>query len=147
MRTIRTIAICQWPELELHLFTLFLESRGKGQGIHQAWFKIHGYDIFKRLYLQSNPAVFRFSNGWFQGFLNRYRIGIRCITKKTQKLPSDYQDLIVNWLRFNRCNSQPQPDDPCPNTWLETVLCQAVGRYHLKHHYLLNILVARPIIW
>lgn len=51
---------------------------------------------------------------------------MRCITKKAQKVPEDYRNLVVNWLWFNRRNSQP-------TTWMETVLCQDVGRYYLSN--------------
>lgn len=76
-------------------------------------------------------AVFRFSNGWFRGFLGRFRISLRCITKKAQHVPEDYRRIVVNWLQFNRRNSQPLVSSPNPSNWLETVLCRAVGRYDL----------------
>ncbi|RPA91146.1 DDE-domain-containing protein, partial [Choiromyces venosus 120613-1] len=43
----------------------------------------------------------------FEGFLRRYRISLRAVTKKAQKIPEEYKKLIINWLMFNRRNSQP----------------------------------------
>lgn len=39
----------------------------------------------------------------------------------------------MNWLQFNRRNSQPLTTDtyPNPSNWLETVLCRAIGHYDL----------------
>lgn len=128
---------CQWPELESRLYRLFLDRREQGQAIRTGWFRIHSLAIFRELFPNASyhtcVAVFRFSNGWFQGFIGRYRISLRCITKKAQGIPEDYRQRVVNWLQFNRRNSQLLSTDiyPNPSNWLETVLCRAVGRYDL----------------
>lgn len=126
----RTVVICQWPELEIRLYTLFLNRREAGQAIRRGWFRLYADEIFRELYPNASTisSVFRFSNGWFEAFLRRYRVSLRCITKKAQKIPKDYYQLVVNWLQFNRRNSQPRPGN-----WMETVLCRAVGRYHLSN--------------
>lgn len=154
-----TILTCEWPELESRLYYLFLYCRERGQAIRTSWFRIHSLAIFRDLHPNASYdtciSVFRFSSGWFRRFIGRYRISLRCITKKAQKVLADYRNLIINWLQFNRRNSQPlelapnsansqpldlppnpansQPLDSSPNpaNWLETVLCRAVGRYDL----------------
>lgn len=131
-RSPRTVTICQWPELESHLYNLFLHCREQGQAIRTGWFRIHSLLAFQQLYplasSETCSTVFRFSNGWFRRFLSRYRISLRCITKKAQSVPDDYRKLITNWLQFNRRNSQHRPF-----CWLETVLSRAVGRYDLSN--------------
>lgn len=110
---------CQWPELESKLYHLFLERREEGQAIHTSWFRTHSFLFFREVYSNASEdtcsTVFRFSNGWFRGFLERFRISLRCITKKAQRMPEDYRQLVINWLQFNRRNCQP-------SNWLETVL-------------------------
>jgi len=51
--------------------------------------------------------MFVFSGGWFNNFLDRWNISCRAITKKASRLPDEYFQLVINWLRFNRRNSQP----------------------------------------
>ncbi|RPA93807.1 hypothetical protein L873DRAFT_1941550, partial [Choiromyces venosus 120613-1] len=36
-----------------------------------------------------------------------HQISLHNITKKAQKVPVKYQTLVLNWLQFNRRNSQP----------------------------------------
>ncbi|RPB02545.1 DDE-domain-containing protein [Choiromyces venosus 120613-1] len=80
------------------------------------------------MYPDIDSTLFPFSNGWFRSFLSRYKISLRSITNKAQKLPADYQILILNWLRFNRRNSQPRP----ANFW-EVAVDHPVGRYELAN--------------
>jgi len=117
-----------WPELETRLYQEFLERREAGRSVRQGWFRIESQFQFRQIYPQVNPAVFRFSNGWFRGFLDRHKISLRCITNKAQKLPRDYEILIINWLRFNRRNSQPRAE----NFW-EIAVNYPVGRYELSN--------------
>lgn len=133
VRSARTVQICRWPELEAELYQLFLERRALGQPIRRGWFRIYAGEIFHKLYPDANSSVFRFSVGWFKAFLGRYRVSLRCITKKAQKIPADYHKLVINWMQFNRRNSQPDPSELHPVCWMEVVLCRAVGRYHLSN--------------
>ncbi|RPA99425.1 hypothetical protein L873DRAFT_1843546 [Choiromyces venosus 120613-1] len=68
-----------------------------------------GNGTYTNLCTSKNKSIFKFSNGWFEGFLGRYKISLRTITKKAQKILEDYKKLVINWLRFNRRNSQPDP--------------------------------------
>lgn len=134
VRIPQAVQMCQWPELESKLYNLFIERREQGQSIRTGWFRVHSIWMFRELYPHASEptctAVFRFSNGWFRGFLGRHRISLRCITKKAQGVPEDYHRLVVNWLQFNRRNSQPLAS---PNNWMEIVLCRAIGRYDLSN--------------
>lgn len=78
--------------------------------MNQAWFRRQAKKIFEEEYPDANPDIFQFSRGWFDNFLRRHRISLRCSTKKTQNTPSSYRHLIINWLRFNRRNTHgPTP--------------------------------------
>ncbi|RPA95043.1 DDE-domain-containing protein, partial [Choiromyces venosus 120613-1] len=89
-----------WPEVESKLYEVFMEGREKGQAIRREWFRRHFMEIFLSVYPNTNRSVLRFSNRWFQGFLERHQISLRA-------LPEDYRRPVINWLIFNRRNSQP----------------------------------------
>lgn len=38
-------------------------------------------------------------------FLNRYGISLRITTNQASKVPEDFRQVIVEWMRFNRRNS------------------------------------------
>lgn len=69
VRTLRTFTPCRWPDLETRLYRQFLERGEKGQAVRRGWFRVHAEDIFKDLFPEAETSVFRFSNGWFSGFL------------------------------------------------------------------------------
>lgn len=115
---------CWWPELEEKLYKDFLECRGQGRMVRRGWFRIQAGFRFCELYPDVDPLVFHFSNGWFAGFLGRNRISLRSVTKKAQKIPIEYQTLVINWLRFNRRNSQPRLP-----MFLQTILQTPVSRF------------------
>jgi len=58
-----------WPELEDRLYEDFLERRKAGRTVRQRWLRIQLQIQFRQLYANVNPTIFRFSNGWFRGFL------------------------------------------------------------------------------
>jgi len=117
-----------WPELEDKLYSEFIERRKAGRIVKQEWFRIQSTFLFRSVYPDVNAAIFSFSNRWFRGFLSRHRISLRSITKTAQKLPEDYRILVINWLRFNRRNSQPRT--AC---FWEVSLQHPVGRYELSN--------------
>ena len=117
-----------WPELEDRLYREFIERRKAGRIVKQEWFRIQSAFFFRSIYPNVNPTIFSFSNRWFRGFLSRHRISLRSITKTAQKLPEDYRILVINWLRFNRRNSQPRV--AC---FWEVSLQHPVGRYELSN--------------
>ena len=55
--------------------------------------------------------LFRFSNGWFRGFLHALQISLRIITNTASKLPADFSLAILNWRKFNYRNCQLRPDN------------------------------------
>jgi len=81
---------CWWPELEERLYKDFIECQGQGRMVRKGWFCIEAGFCFRELYTDVDPMVFRFSNGWFAGFLGRNRISLRSVTKKAQKIPIEY---------------------------------------------------------
>jgi len=117
-----------WPQLEERLYSEFIERREAGRTVRQRWFRIHSQFLFREIYPNASSALFRFSNGWFRAFLGRHKISLRSITKKAQKIPSDYEILVVNWLRFNRRNSQPRS-----SRYWEVAIEHPVGRYELSN--------------
>jgi len=117
-----------WPELEERLHSEFLEQQKAGRSVRQGWFRIQSQFLFQFLYPNVNSSVFRFSNGWFRGFLGRHYISLRSIMKIAQKVPEDYKPLIVNWLRYNLRNSQPRSD----RFW-EVAIEYPVSRYQLSN--------------
>jgi len=117
-----------WPELEDKLYVESIERRKAGRIVKQEWFRIQSTFLFRSIYPNVNAAIFPFSNRWFRGFLGRHRISLRSITKTAQKLPEDYRILVINWLRFNRRNSQPRA--VC---FWEVSLQHPVGRYELSN--------------
>ena len=98
---------CYWPEMEEELFSAFIKRRQAGGLVRRGWFRRTAIELFKKLYPES-ANMFVFSGGWFNNFLNRWNISCRAITKKASKLPDEYRQLVINWLRFNRRNSQPR---------------------------------------
>jgi len=117
-----------WPELEDKLYIEFIERRKAGRIVKQEWFRIQSTFLFRSIYPNVNAAIFFFSNRWFRGFLGRHRISLRSIIKTAQELPEDYRILVINWLRFNRRNSQPRA--AC---FWEVSLQHPVGRYELSN--------------
>lgn len=122
------VSLCWWPELEKKLFEDFIEWRKEGRIVRRGWFRIQAAFRFREVYPEVSSGLFRFGNGWFAGFLGGHKISLRCITKKAQKIPAEYQALVVNWLRFNRRNSQPPP-----NPFLDIVLSSPVSRFKLSN--------------
>ena len=86
-----------------------VERRGKWSA--GAGFAKMRSDSMPKTYSSSNTLVsqFCFSNGWFRGFLSWYRITLCAITNKASQLPVDYIEALVNWMKFNRRNSQLRP--------------------------------------
>ncbi|RPA97235.1 hypothetical protein L873DRAFT_1691456 [Choiromyces venosus 120613-1] len=118
--------ICQWPEMEKELFEIFLEERNKGRLIRQGWFQAQARQLFSKHY-GGIPNMFVFSIGWFSGFLKRWSISCRVLTKISSRLPDEYECLVINWLRFNRRNSQPR------NHYEQAGLISDIGRFRLSN--------------
>ena len=72
--------------MESKLYERFMASREKGQAIRREWFRRHSMEIFLAEYPNTDRSIFKCSNGWFAGFLDRYKISLRAVTKKAQKV-------------------------------------------------------------
>lgn len=99
---------CAYPELEKALFDRFWNRRQEGKLVRSNWFRLASRWLFSQIYPDLDKGQFKFSNGWFLRSLSRWGITLRVTTNKAQKVPEDYRDRIVNWLQFNRRNSQPR---------------------------------------
>ncbi|RPB05356.1 hypothetical protein L873DRAFT_1839909 [Choiromyces venosus 120613-1] len=55
--------------------------------------------------------------------------GISCqaLTKISSYLPDEYEQLVINWLRFNRCNSQPR------NIFKKSRITSDIGQFRLSN--------------
>jgi hypothetical protein len=118
----------RWSLLEKALVEAFAARRAEGKVVRHKWFERTSKALFHQLYPTSSHN-FKMSRGWFGKFLSRNEIAIRVVTNKAQQPPKEYCDIIINFLCFNRRNSQLR--DGAEATLRETVL--AVGRYLLSH--------------
>ena len=104
---------CKWPELEANLYKKYQHRREERKAIRRRWFQQQARLSYHECYPAANTPVtvedFRFSNGWFQGFLSRHSITLRFATNVSQKIPSEYVSAILSWLQFNRRNAQIRP--------------------------------------
>ena len=121
----------KWVEMERKLYDSFRQRRAEGKVVRRSWFRQNAKRLYAETYSSSNTIVsqFCFSNGWFRGFLSWHRITLRAITNKASQLPVDYIEALVNWMKFNRRNSQlwPQTLSTLPDTPAE------IGRYRLSN--------------
>ena len=94
--------------MESNLYARFCKRRKEGRAVRRIWFQLASKLAFKEAYPDRNSVLeeFKFSTGWFNGFLSRWNLSLRATTNKAQYIPTHYQQLIVNWLQFNRRNSQ-----------------------------------------
>jgi len=97
---------CRWPELELNLYDKYRKRRDERKAVRRGWLRREAYKTFADCYPEKDPSEFPFSDGWLAGFLSRHLITLRFTTNKSQKIPEDYLQAILSWLRFNRRNSQ-----------------------------------------
>lgn len=86
---------CAYPEMETKLFDRFLERQQEGKLVRRGWFRLASRWLFNQCYPDLNQTQFRFSNGWFLGFLSRWGITLRVTTNKAQKISEDYRNRII----------------------------------------------------
>lgn len=113
----------QYPELELSLYTDFCHQRIAGRIVRRDWFRQRSRQLFVTIYPFRDLEVFRFSNGWFCGFLSRQNISLRFSTNKAQKPPAEYVKPVIGFIQFVQRNSQLQPGDHAVRD------AKAVGQY------------------
>jgi len=95
---------CLWPEMERQLLDRFVARRRQGRPVGDGWFRRNAKELWIASYPDLPEGLFIFSQGWFHGFLSRYRVVLRFVTNKAQSLPANYKQQILQWLRFNRRN-------------------------------------------
>ena len=72
----------QFPDIEEQLYKEFRELRCKGVKVKGWWFKTRAKEILQ----STHPdAGFKYSEGWFCRFKNRYKISFRRPTNTAQK--------------------------------------------------------------
>jgi len=101
---------CQWPDLEQILYTRYQKRRQERKPVRRCWLSRQAHQAFQEAYPDQNSEEFTFSTGWFTGFLPRHDISLRFTTNKSQKIPDDYLNSILQWLQFNQRNSQIRPE-------------------------------------
>jgi len=92
--------------LEIDLYRKYRQRRDERKAVRRNWLRHKAYQSFQTCYPTQNVSGFRFSYGWLAGFLSRNGITLRFTTNKSQKIPEDYLNQILSWMRFNRRNSQ-----------------------------------------
>jgi len=100
----------KWPEMEEELYASYRVHRDEGKAVRRAWFRRKAEKCFRSSYPLS-ATTFTFTNGWFSGFLSRYRISLRFPTNISQQLPADYVNPCLNFVRFARRNAQLRSGD------------------------------------
>ena len=121
-RNQKGVRICRWPEMEEVVYQKYGQRRDSGKAVRRPW-RV-AYAAFEKCYSCRPEEIskFAFSNGWFYGFLARHHITLRLPTNKSQKIPSDYLQVCLDFMRFNRRNSQIRPGEEL----------RVVGRYLLS---------------
>ena len=119
----------KWPELERALYEEFRQRRALGRPVRRGWFRRVSKEIFEKDYSGSGTYLFQFTNGWFRSFLQAHRISLRLVTNKASKLPADFGNAILAWMRFNRRNSLVRGD----NELGLGDLAAEIGRYRLQN--------------
>jgi len=117
--------------MEIELFNEFRERRAMGRPVRRGWFRRISKDLIRKHYVEKEVNQIAFSNGWFRSFLSWHQITLRAVTNKASKLPIDFSDTILNWMRFNRRNSQPRGEEERELTRSNTGT--RVGRYRLQN--------------
>jgi len=101
----------------------------RGGIVRRGWFRRVSKALYIQYYPNEQQTSFSFSNGWFRQFLGFHQVSLRFVTNTASKLPSDFSHSILNWMRFNRCNSQLRPG----TGQVSWDLLGDVGRYFLAN--------------
>ena len=119
----------KWELLEKALYEKFRYRRASGGIVRRGWFRRVSKELYTELYPDAEQTTFHFSNGWFRRFLSFHQVSLRFVTNIASKLPSDFSDAILSWMRFNRRNSQLRLGSGQDSGDLEG----DVGRYKLSN--------------
>ncbi|RPB01809.1 hypothetical protein L873DRAFT_1566635, partial [Choiromyces venosus 120613-1] len=119
----------KWEVLERALYEKFRYRRASGGIVRRGWFRRVSKELFLQHYPDEAQTSFCFSNGWFRRFLSFHQVSLRFVTNTASQLPSDFSNAILNWMRFNRRNSQLRPG----NGQVPGDVLADVGRYTLSN--------------
>jgi hypothetical protein len=121
--------------MEEVLLQRFWELRQEKRMVGRGWFRLAARWYFGVVYPGLPHEQFRFSNGWFLGFLSRWGISTRVTTNTAQAVPADHKEQIETWFKFNRCNSQLRSTDIITLHHSVPDEMQDIGRYRLGSIY------------
>lgn len=88
-----------YPYIEYELFLMINALRDVDKAVSRKMIQRRGRALLR---YHDPTAQFKFSNGWFQGFLRRWHFSWRCKTKNAQIKPEELQGFVNNWLCFFR---------------------------------------------
>ena len=100
---------CQWPEMEVELYQAYRKRREERKSVRRSWLRRTARNVFQKVYPTIDVSIFVFSNGWFFGFLAHHDITLRFATNKSQKIPADYLQVCLEFVRFVCRNAQIRP--------------------------------------
>ena len=103
------VRACRWPEMEEMLYEAYRQRRDERKSVRRSWLRRTARATFLKAYPAIDVSIFIFSNGWFFGFLARHNITLRFATNKSQKIPADYLQVCLEFIRFVRRNAQLRP--------------------------------------
>ena len=100
-----------WPRLEQDLMAWITEKRNNGLAILPAMVRLKALEMSKDAKYEITAGQFKASNHWCQRFMKRNGLSLRQKTTLAQRLPSDYEEKIVQFQRFiikqRRAHSYP----------------------------------------
>ena len=90
-----------WPRLEQDLMAWITEKRNNGLAILPAMVRLKALEMSKDAKYEITAGQFKASNHWCQRFMKRNGLSLRQKTTLAQRLPSDYEEKIVQFQHFN----------------------------------------------
>jgi hypothetical protein len=102
------LGVAKWPEMEDMVVQQFLETRPQGKPVRVRWFRKTTRECFIQCYPERDVDDVCFSTGWFLNFLSRNAISFRVPTNTGQKIPADYQMVVINFIPFIRRKTDPR---------------------------------------
>lgn len=102
------------------------------------WFQQISKDLIYKHSGEEEVDQFSFSNRLFHSFLSWHQISLQAVTNKVSKLPSNFGDTILNWMRFYSRNSQPHKEEEMELTSSNSDT--RVSRYRLRNVCNINLI-------
>lgn len=131
--------------MEVQLYSKFIERRRNEKAVRVGWFRRNCKKLWISTYsgpteglntpttngvvAGENLKVLYFSNSWLRGFLSWHNISLWFSTNKASQLPIDYEESILNWIKYNWYKSKIWPDNELGSGDTSEV----AGRYQLSN--------------